>query len=163
MHRKNGEVHSLEMYRQTPNISRTSLSNTLVDHSDVIRLNTRLQWIVQRQLQDETRYIYVVEFGAPRIRCLTVCTLTKLQTQEANTKPSHCDALSMLFKYPVIYTSIRAFIWQLLPQNCIGTPSACQHKWVGVDEPVKLSKILPGTAQALITVQASVGICENET
>ena len=53
------------MYRQTYNISRTLVGDTIVDHSDVVaspvvtattaslsRLNT--QWIGQRQLQDET-------------------------------------------------------------------------------------------------------------
>ena len=58
-----------EIYHQTSNISCTSVGNKIVDHSDVVgaspvnaaptylhfRLNTRLQWIGQKQLQDEMR------------------------------------------------------------------------------------------------------------
>ena len=36
------------------------------------RLNTWLQWIGQKRLQDEMRHIYVLGFGAPYIRGLTV-------------------------------------------------------------------------------------------
>ena len=36
------------------------------------QLNTWFQWIEQRQLQDETRNIYVLGFGAPYIRELKV-------------------------------------------------------------------------------------------
>ena len=39
------------------------------------RLNTLLHWIRERQLQDETRNIYVLEFGAPDISGLTSCML----------------------------------------------------------------------------------------
>ena len=38
------------------------------------RLNTWLQWIRQRHLQDETRNILVLGFGAAYIRGLTVTT-----------------------------------------------------------------------------------------
>ena len=58
-------------YRQTFNINRILVGNKIVDHSDVVgalpvraapttshaRLNTWIQWIGQRQLQDETRNI----------------------------------------------------------------------------------------------------------
>ena len=60
-----------QSYRQTFSISRALVSNTIVDHSDVVggstvgasalhlhsRLYTWLQWIGQRQLQDKTRII----------------------------------------------------------------------------------------------------------
>ena len=46
-------------YRQTSNMRRIVVGNKIVDHTDVIhlhsRLDTRLQWIEQRQRQDETR------------------------------------------------------------------------------------------------------------
>ena len=52
-------------YRKTSNISHTLVANKIVDHSDVVgaspvqlhlsdQLNTWIQWIGQRQLQDET-------------------------------------------------------------------------------------------------------------
>ena len=58
-------------YPQTANISCTLVGNKIVDHSDVVgalpavllqlhlhsQLNTWLQWIGQRQLQDESRNI----------------------------------------------------------------------------------------------------------
>ena len=56
-------------YRQVSNISRTLIGNNIVDNSDVVgaapmlqlhlhyRLNTWLQWIGHKQLQDETRII----------------------------------------------------------------------------------------------------------
>ena len=59
-------------YHQTSNISRTLVGNKIVDHSDVVgasspvallllhlhpRLNAWLQWIGQRQLQDDARNI----------------------------------------------------------------------------------------------------------
>ena len=37
------------------------------------QFNTWLQWIGQRELQDETRTIYVLGLGASYIRELTVC------------------------------------------------------------------------------------------
>ena len=40
------------------------------------RLNTWLQWIEQRQLQGETRNIYVLGFGISYIRGLTVYSRT---------------------------------------------------------------------------------------
>ena len=55
------------IYRYTSNISRTLIDNRIVDHSDVVsalpqlhlhsRLDTCLQWIGQKQLQDEMRNI----------------------------------------------------------------------------------------------------------
>ena len=72
------------LHRQTPNISHTSVGNTIVVHSDVVgvsallqlyfhsRLNTCLQWIRQRQLRDETRNISVLGVGASYIRGLMV-------------------------------------------------------------------------------------------
>ena len=55
-------------YRQTSDISHTLVNNKIVDHADVVgaaptqlhlhsRLNTWLQWIGQRQLEDEMRSI----------------------------------------------------------------------------------------------------------
>ena len=58
-------------YRQTSNISRTTVGNEIVDHSDVVgalpvcaaptishsRFNTWLQWIERRQLQCDKRNI----------------------------------------------------------------------------------------------------------
>ena len=60
-----------EIYRQTSNISGTLVGNKIDDHSDVVgaapvgaapttsslSIDTWLQWIGQRQLQDETRNI----------------------------------------------------------------------------------------------------------
>ena len=71
------------IYRKVSNIRRTLVGNKIVDHSDVVgaspelhlhsQLNTWLQWIGQRQLQDETRSIYVWGLGASYIiRDLTV-------------------------------------------------------------------------------------------
>ena len=55
-------------YRKTSNISRTLVDNEIVDNSDVVgsallqlhlpsQLNTWLQWMERRQLQDDTRNI----------------------------------------------------------------------------------------------------------
>ena len=64
-------TYSLHEYRvpQTYNIS-FNLGNTIVDHSDVVgeppvgaAPTTWLQWIGQRQLQDESRNISVLGFG----------------------------------------------------------------------------------------------------
>ena len=64
-------------YCQTPNISCSLVGNKLFDHSDVVGAspvdaapttssfsNTWLQWIGQRQLQDETKIIYVFNIGS---------------------------------------------------------------------------------------------------
>ena len=66
-------------YRQSSNIRHTHVGNKLVDHSDVVEtspfgaapttssfvdLKTWLHWIGQRQLQDETRVIQILWFGA---------------------------------------------------------------------------------------------------
>ena len=74
-------------YRKTSNISRTSVGNEIVDNSDVVaehrlsallqlhlrsRLNTWLQWIGRRQLQGDTRNIYILGFGATYTRGFTV-------------------------------------------------------------------------------------------
>ena len=64
-------INSIHKYHQTSNISCTFVANKIVDHSDVVgtspagaapttfhsQLNTWLQLIVQRQLQDKTRNI----------------------------------------------------------------------------------------------------------
>ena len=74
------------VYRQVSNIRRTLVGNKIVDHSDVVgaspvgaapttssfSTNTWLQLIEQRQLQDETRNIYVWGLGASYIRDLKV-------------------------------------------------------------------------------------------
>ena len=67
------------IYRKVSNISHTLVGNKIVDHSDVVGaspvgaaptvhfhppLNTWLQWMIgQKQLQDETRNIYVLGMG----------------------------------------------------------------------------------------------------
>ena len=56
------------------------------------RLNTCLQWIEQRHLQDETRNILILGFGASYIRCLTVNTPGRCKPGEAaynNTNGPH--------------------------------------------------------------------------
>ena len=75
-------IHSLtfvHMYQQTSKISRTFVGNEIVGHSDVghsallqLHLNSGLQWIGQKHLQDETRDILVLGFGATYFRGLTV-------------------------------------------------------------------------------------------
>ena len=76
-------VATIAIYRHISNISRTLVGNKIMDHSYVVveaptalhlrsRLNTWLQWIGQRQLQDETRNIPILEFDAPYVRDLTV-------------------------------------------------------------------------------------------
>ena len=73
-------------YRQTSSIKHTSIGNKIVDHSDVVgavpvgaasttsSFSTYhlLQWTGPRQLQDETRNIYIFGFGAYFIRGLMV-------------------------------------------------------------------------------------------
>ena len=58
---------------QTSNINTLKAMKLLITqmyfHS---RLDTWFQWIGQRQLQDETRHIYVLWFDASYIRCLAV-------------------------------------------------------------------------------------------
>ena len=54
-------VHTVTCCRQTSNISGTLVGNEIVDHLDVLhlqsQLNTCLQWSGQRLRQDETRNI----------------------------------------------------------------------------------------------------------
>ena len=83
----NWDTECIFQYRKTSNIRPTLVSNKIVDHSNVVgvppaallqlhlhsRLNTWFQWIEQRQLQDKTRNIQVLGFGATYIRVLTVC------------------------------------------------------------------------------------------
>ena len=72
-------------YCQPSNIRCTLIGDKLVDHSDVVVhlsallqlhlhfwLNTWLQWIGQRKLQDQTRDIWILRFGASYIRDFTV-------------------------------------------------------------------------------------------
>ena len=70
------------MYRQTSNMKFTLVGNVIVDHSNVVGaspvgaasstssfssfLNTGFQWIGQRQLQNQTRNIYVLWLGLLR-------------------------------------------------------------------------------------------------
>ena len=71
----------MHKYRHTINISRILVDNKIVDHSDVVEppitssFSTWLQWIGQRQLQDETWINKVLKFGAAYISSLTVCIL----------------------------------------------------------------------------------------
>ena len=69
-------------YRQVSNKRRTLVRNQIVDHSTCLSalfqlhlhspLNTWLQYMAQRQLQTETRIIWVLGFGAAYIRYFTV-------------------------------------------------------------------------------------------
>ena len=75
-------------YRQTSSIRHTLVGTTIIDHSDVVgaapvgaaptqlhlhsELNIWLQWILQRHLQDEKRYILALEFDVTYIKGLTV-------------------------------------------------------------------------------------------
>ena len=78
----------IDNYRQVSNIRRTLVANKIVDLEHRLsallqlhlqsRLNTWLQWIEQRQLQDEIRNIEVWGFSASYIRDCTVCTTRKL-------------------------------------------------------------------------------------
>ena len=57
-----------------------------------LRLNTWLQWIELRQLQDETRHILLLEFGATYIICLAVSALhnaIQICVQEYNKNVNH--------------------------------------------------------------------------
>ena len=98
------------VYRQTSNVSRTLEGNKIVDHSDVVgaapvqlhlhsRLNTLLQWIRQRQLQDPTRNIQVLGFGAPCIRELTVYTLSQCYDSWCSGSFWHQTSSSQGFNY----------------------------------------------------------------
>ena len=60
---------------QISNTRRTVVGNKLYLHS---QLNTWLQWIGQRQLQDETKILKVLGFGASYIRYFTVVSLLKI-------------------------------------------------------------------------------------
>ena len=84
------ELHCIRTYITVKVLRCTSVGNKIADHSDVVglapvqqhlhfRLNTWLQWYGQRQLQDETRNIWVWGFCASlNIRGLTVhLSLTK--------------------------------------------------------------------------------------
>ena len=76
----------LNMYSQISNIRHTLVENKIIDHSDVVGaslsallqlhlrygLDTWLQWIGQRQLQNQTRNISVLRFDASYIRDLTI-------------------------------------------------------------------------------------------
>ena len=73
----------LQNYHKTSNISRTVVSNKIVDNSDVAGASpvgaapttssfTWLQWIERRQLQEDTRDIWVCGFGATYTRGFTV-------------------------------------------------------------------------------------------
>ena len=87
-------------YCKVSNIRRTLVGHRIVDHSDVVgaspvgaapttyslSLNTWLQWIGQRQLQDETRNIYVLGLGASYIRELTVIVYSSLYVAVTTTK-----------------------------------------------------------------------------
>ena len=80
-------------YRQVSNIRRTLVGNEIVDHSDIVgaspvgaapttsssRLNTWLQWIGQKQLQDETRSFVI---WCVLYRDFTVCEISKLGLKE---------------------------------------------------------------------------------
>ena len=95
-------------YRKASNTRRTLVSNTIIDHLEVVgaspvgatpttssvlhsRLNTWLQWIGQRQLQDETRNIYVLGFSALIldvwwyiVNSIAACMRTAPHTQSAS-------------------------------------------------------------------------------
>ena len=74
------------MYRQASNISRTLVSNKIVDHSDVVgaspvsaapstssfSINIWLQWIGQKITKRDEEHLSL-GIGGPYIRGLTVC------------------------------------------------------------------------------------------
>ena len=88
----------LMIYLQTSNISRTLAGNIIVDYSDVDRLSALLElhlhsqlnpWFQlsgQRQLQDETRIILVLGFGASNIRDFTVTIMHADNTMYSGTR-----------------------------------------------------------------------------
>ena len=77
-------INAVQEYRKTSNISRTLVGNKIVDNSDVVgvspvgdapttsSLSTWLQWTGRRQLQDDTRNILVLGFGATYTTGFTV-------------------------------------------------------------------------------------------
>ena len=88
----------LIIYLQTSNISRTLAGNIIVDYSDVDRLSALLELLLhsqlnpwfqlsgQRQLQDETRIILVLGFGASNIRDFTVTIMHADNTMYSGTR-----------------------------------------------------------------------------
>ena len=69
----------------TPKHSKNEFTRSAIRYTDsacrhcsnyILDWTPRLQWIGQKQLQDETRNIYVLGFGAAYIRGLTVFTIT---------------------------------------------------------------------------------------
>ena len=95
------------MYRQTSNIRLIIVGNKIVDHSDVVgtspvgavpttssfSTNNWLQWIGQRQLQGEARYIKVLILGVlywEILRWWFSCRIC-LNTQYAKCRPFYID------------------------------------------------------------------------
>ena len=90
-------------YRQTFNISRTLVgkkcwSFRCSSSNYTFILDTWLQWVGQSQLQDETRNVYVLGFGAAYIRGLVVrvCVFHKIccnspKTQFLSCQPTYCE------------------------------------------------------------------------
>ena len=81
------------IYRQTSNISRTSVSNKIQFEHGLsallqLHLNYRLniwqQWIGQRKLQDETTITHIFGLGATYIRYFTVLRFMAIQTPDTS-------------------------------------------------------------------------------
>ena len=99
------------IYPPTSNVKSTLVGNNIFDHSDVVgaypavllqlhlhsQLNTWLQWIGQMQMQDKTRNIYLLGFGAPHIRGFTVMMFSVI-----------CWSLGFRFS-PVYWTPLHVF------------------------------------------------------
>ena len=81
-------LYFIMSYRKISDISHTLVGNKIIDHSDVVgaspvgaapttsSFSTWLQYIEQRQLQAETRNIYVLGFGVAYIRDFTFYFIT---------------------------------------------------------------------------------------
>ena len=85
-------------YRQTSNIWGTLVGNKIVDDSELhllSRLKTWLQWIGQRQLQDETRLILEVW------RCLTSSDYSARVAEDLTETEKHMKPTSRSYTMPV--------------------------------------------------------------
>ena len=123
MLRQHCPIHKV-IYRKVSNISRTLVRNKIGDHSDVrlhSQLNTWLQWIRQIRLQDATRNIPVLGFGATYIRELTVisCFLPwcdTLKTSSGKWWPFCLTTFSCAFSWMKMYKSRLKFHSTLFPK-----------------------------------------------
>ena len=121
------------MYRQTSNISNTFVDHSVVAGASVMlqlhlrsRLNTWLQWIAQRQLQDETINILISGFGATYNRYFTVIT-HPYQTSRAAVWMS--NSIPLFYVHVIIYAC---------PNSHAGLPNVSQY----TRRPKRLNNIL---------------------